>query len=368
MFDRRLLTHFNWVFLISTLFLATVGLINLYSATSSFEGGGESNNFKAQLIFSIVGLVIFLLVISIHYRHYKNLGYVFYWGSIFLLCLVLVVGRKIYGHQSWISVGPFHIQPCEFAKIGLAFGLARHFSELRTPNGAGLVDLLPSFFLFLLPMGLVLAQGDLGSSLFFCLIYGSLVFIHGVQFRIVATVCLLGAAVCVLAYFFLLSPYQKDRINTFMHPELDRKGAGYHLVQAKIAIGSGGLSGKGYLKGDTHKLKFVPERHTDFIFTVLSEEWGFLGAATVVLGYLVFLLTGVMIAYRTGDQFSFYLCLGLCAIFFWHMVINLGGVLGLMPLTGVPLPFLSYGGSSLIINWMAVGLLMNVSMRRFMFS
>ncbi len=367
MFDRRLITHFNWSLLGVTLFLAITGLINLRSATSSFDLQSQNALFHAQFVWSAIGLLALVIIISIHYRHYQHLAYVIYGFSLFLLLTVLFLGKKVAGHQSWIAFGPFTLQPTEFAKLGLIFALSRHLSTLRNKWGGGFLDLIPSFFLLSLPTVLVILQGDLGSSFFFALIALTLILVFGVRWHVIATVAGIGLIVAVVGHLFFLSPYQKNRIETFLNPELDRKGAGYHLIQSKIAVGSGGFLGKGYLKGQTHKLKFVPERHTDFIFPVLAEEWGFIGGAALLTAYLVFLLLGLNVSLRSGDGFSFFLGIGIVSLFFWHLVINLGGVLGLIPLTGVPLPFFSYGGSSLLTNWMGGALLLNISMRRFMF-
>lgn len=367
MFDRRLITHFNWPLLVMALVLTVIGIVNLYSATSSFDAKAQTSFFHAQIIWAVVGLLSLFIVMSVHYRHFRSFSYWFYGLSVLLLVLVLVAGKQVSGHQSWLSLGPLSFQPTEFAKLGLIFGLSRQLSTWEKKR-VKLKDLFPSFILFLLPTVLVVLQGDLGSSLFFGLIYVSLALIHGVHWRLIVSMMLIIVVSVTIAYFFFLSPYQKSRIITFVNPEMDRKGAGYHLIQSKIAVGSGGLVGKGYLKGQTHKLRFIPERHTDFVFPVLAEEWGFLGSLFVLGAFLVFLFTGIWVAYKANDRFSFFLSIGVCALFFWHFVVNLGGVLGLMPLTGVPLPFFSYGGSALLTAWLGVALLLNVSMRRFMFT
>lgn len=368
MFDRRLITHFNWPLLIVALILAVMGLANLYSATSTFDAGAQTSWFHAQLAWSAIGLSSLLIVFTVHYRHFRTMSYFLYGGTVLLLVLVLVIGRKIAGHQSWLALGPLSLQPTEMAKLGLIFGLSRYLATYRTSQGgATFRELIPPFLFFLLPTTLVVLQGDLGSSLFFGLIFGTMILIHGVRWQVLVSLLGLFLVAAFLAYFFFFSPYQKNRILTFLNPEMDRRGAGYHLIQSKIAVGSGGWVGKGYLKGKTHKLRFIPERHTDFIFPVLAEEWGFLGSALVLVSFGLLLFLGVNVAGKANDRFGFFLSVGVCALFFWHLVINLGGVLGLMPLTGVPLPFFSYGGSALMTNWIGIGILLNVSMRRFMF-
>lgn len=365
MIDRRLITYFNWPLLGITLLLTFFGLANLRSATLNLEVQ-SSWYFQNQILWSVLGLATLALTTTIHYRFYQGMSYWIYGITLLFLVLVLVLGREISGHQSWLEIGPLRLQPSELAKIGFLFAMAKHLSESRFYQ-AGVKELVPSLFLFLLPTLLVLLQGDLGSSLFFGLIYISLILTRGVQGRLVAWMAIVVVMISLLGYLFLLSPYQKNRIKTFVNPELDRRGAGYHLIQSKIAVGSGSFLGKGYGKGQTHKLKFIPERHTDFIFPVLAEEWGFFGSCVVLGLYLVFLLLLLEVAKRSSDLFSFFMAVGVTALFFWHLVINLGGVLGLMPLTGVPLPFFSYGGSSLLTNWIGLGILLNISMRRFMF-
>ena len=345
-----------------------MGLANLYSATSTFDAGAQTSYFHAQIVWSMIGISSLLIVFSVHYRHFRASSYFFYGATAALLVLVLVMGRKVAGHQSWLQLGPVSLQPTEIAKLGLIFGLSRYLALFRTsPKGAAFRELIPSFLLFLLPTGLVILQGDLGSSLFFGLIFVTMMLIHGVRWQVLVSMLVLFLLAATLAYFFFFSPYQKNRILTFLNPEMDRRGSGYHLIQSKIAVGSGGWVGKGYLRGKTHKLHFIPERHTDFIFPVLAEEWGFLGSALVLISFGLLLFLGVNVAARANDRFSFFLSVGVCALFFWHLVVNLGGVLGLMPLTGVPLPFFSYGGSALMTNWIGIGILLNVSMRRFMF-
>lgn len=368
MFDRRLITTFNWPFMLVALALSIMGIFNLYSATSTFDGVIHTNYFKHQIIWTLIGLGLLLVVIMIHYRHFASMAYIIYGGGILLLVMVLVVGRKVSGHQSWLQLGPISLQPTEIAKIAFIFGLSKFLASENSHVKASFTDLIPSFVFFLIPAILVVLQGDLGSSLFFGLIYGSLILVRGVRWKVLAVLLALFVVVSVVSYQYILSPYQKNRIVTFLHPELERRGAGYHLIQSKIAVGSGGWTGKGYLKGQTHKLKFIPERHTDFIFPVIAEEWGFVGSLVVLFSFLTFLVLGLQVAGRCTDRFTFYLCTGIVALFFWHMVINLGGVLGLMPLTGVPLPFFSYGGSALLTIWIGIALILNISMRRFVFS
>lgn len=365
---RAFVGHFNWSLFFMAVLLTSVGLTNLYSATSSFADPAHTTYFKAQIIWSLISLFGFFVAISIHYRHIYEWSYFLYGVGVSLLILVLFAGREVSGHQSWLSIGSVSLQPTEIAKLGFIIGLARLLSNRDSRAKAGLLDLIPSMVLLMIPVVLVMIQGDLGSSLFFGLIYLSVVLVHGIRWQVLVGMILAGLVLVTVAYFFLLSPYQTGRIQSFLNPELDRRGSGYHLIQSKIAVGSGGILGKGYLKGETHKLKFVPERHTDFIFPVLAEEWGFLGSLFVLAAFFIFLFLGLTVTYKAPDRYGFFLSMGVCALFFWHLVVNLGGVLGLIPLTGVPLPFFSYGGSALLTCWVGLGLISSVSMRRFMFT
>lgn len=357
----RFLQNFYYPLFLFALLLAVVGLLNLYSATRTFDGERVSGFFTAQVFYTVLGIVVLFMVMRIPVKLLFSLAPFLYGASLVLLALVLVMGAESHGSLSWLDLGVVRLQPSEFAKVGLVFILARFLARLDHDGPVSFVELAKAAFLFLVPTALVVMQNDLGSSLFYGFIFGSMVLLQGVRFKWIVVALVLVGLVSVAAYQYVLKPYQKNRIISFLHPEKDPRGSGYHLVQSKIAVGSGGLAGKGYLRGQSHRLKFLPERHTDFIFPVLLEEWGFLGGVFTLFLYLLFLLAGVNIAAMSETRFGFFLSVGLVAFFFWHLVINLGGVLGLIPLTGVPLPFFSYGGSSLIANWMAIGFLLSVA-------
>jgi len=365
---ERPLTRFNWFFFFVVILLNVFGLINLYSATSSFEGQVSTNYFKAQALWNGIGIFLLFFIVPIHYKHLKSLSFLIYVGGCVFLVLVLIIGKKVHGNQSWIVLGPVSLQPTELAKIGLIFGLSKYLADIKDTDSFSFKTLLPSLMYLMVPFILVSLQGDLGSSLFYIFIYGTMVLIHGIRIRLLALASGVLMGIVVIAYLFVLSPYQKDRVRNFLNPELDRKGSGYHLVQSKIAVGSGQWLGKGYLKGQAHKLKFIPERHTDFIFSVLAEEWGFVGCFLVLSLFFLFFYLGMDIAAHANDRYSFFMSVGILSLFFWHIIVNLWGILGLMPLTGVPLTFFSYGGSSVITNWIGIGLLLNISYRRFIFT
>lgn len=366
-FDKRLRSHFHWTLLWVTLALAAIGLLNLYSAAYDISARGVPPLFLSQLIWFAIGLTLAFLALLVDYRILIRLAYPFYGVSVLLLVAVLFFGKEVAGNKNWLILGPLTMQPSELAKIAFITVLARYLSDHPAIRGYGFKDLIRPLILLMVPLVLIVLGKDIGSSIFLVLTFASLLLFSGLKRTVVLVCVLVGLVGVVGVYKKVLSPHQQSRIEAFLHPEEDPKGRGYHLLQSKIAVGSGQFFGKGYLKGMHNKLLYLPEKHTDFIFPVLAEEWGFLGS-TVVLGlYLTLLIIGIQLASKAKEGFGVFLALGVTALFFWQIAINLGGVLGLMPLTGVTLPLLSYGGSSLVTILIGISLLMNISMRRFMF-
>ena len=351
-----------------TLALLLVGLLNLYSALNTWEeGGGVSHLFWLQCLWVGIGLLALIVFIAIDYRFLERLCWVIYFITLFLLLATLLFGREISGHKSWLMLGSLSFQPSEFAKLSLIFILAKYFGDRPLPEGYGIYQLLKPLGLAMVPCCLILLGKDLGSALFFPLIFGSIAWSAQIRRKTLAIFFVLIATTAILGYNYALSPYQKARVLTFINPTEDVRGTGYHLRQSKIAVGSGQFFGKGYLKGKINKLRYLPEKHTDFIFPVLAEEWGFFGSMIAVGLFGAFLFWAIQIAIKARERFGAFLGFGIAALVFWQVVINLGGVLGIMPLTGVTLPFLSYGGSSLLVMLVCVGCLFNINMRRFMF-
>lgn len=340
--------------------IVVIGLVNLFSATGTYQQDEVSRYFLAQLSYNGLGILVMFVVSALPIKTLRYLAPVIYIFSLGLLVLVLIMGARIHGSLSWLDLGVVRLQPSEFAKIGLLFFLGRHLADLNQEESLDIKGLVKPVMIFLVPTTLVILQKDLGSSMFFGLIFFSLVMIQGVRWYLVVIGVALVMIVGFVSYHHFMEPYQKKRIVSFMNPELDPQRSGYHLVQSKIAVGSGKLTGMGYLKGASNKLKFLPERHTDFVFPVLAEEWGFIGGSFALLVYLGFLIAGLRVAAKTQTRFGYFLAVGVVSLFFWHLFVNLGGVLGLIPLTGVPLPFLSYGGSSLLTTWIAIGVLVAV--------
>jgi rod shape determining protein RodA len=270
------------------------------------------------------------------------------------------------GAQRWVRIGSISFQPSEFIKLSFILVMARFFHRPPSREGYSLKDLPLPFVLLLLPMGLILRQPDLGTAIILLLVFFSILIFVKIRWSTLLTIGLVGAAIVPLCWNFL-KEYQKRRILTFFNPELDPLGAGYHIIQSKIAVGSGGILGKGILKGTQCRLGFLPEQQTDFIFSALGEEWGLIGSLIIVGLYFILILWGLRIAVQSKDRFGAILSFGVVAMLFWHIFINIGMVLGVMPVVGIPLPLLSYGGSFLVSTFIGIGLLLNVSMRRYLF-
>lgn len=365
MFDRRLLTHFDWLLLILVLLISLIGIANLYSATNAWELKGSSVYLK-QLSWICVGLVIALIVCAVDYRKFEHLSFLFYAGNILLLLVVLVAGKTSMGATRWIDLGFFNLQPSEVMKLVIIITLARYFSQNAPFDGFGLKELGLPFLILGIPALLIIKQPDLGTSMMVIFIGSTMALFARIKRRTLGLLSLVAGFSC-WGGWYLLHDYQRERIRTFLNPERDPLGSGYHIIQSKIAVGSGELFGKGFMQGTQSQLSFLPERHTDFAFSVFAEEWGFIGCMALIGLYLLVVLWGIYIARRAADRYGTYLALGVTAMFFWHVVVNLGMVIGLLPVVGVPLPLFSYGGTSMVTTMIGVGVLLNVSMRRFVF-
>ncbi len=363
--DRRLFIHFDWTLLGIVLVIASIGILNLYSATAKMEMSGTPLYLK-QIFWLLIGLTVMVIVAFAEYRFYSDFAYIVYSVALFLLIVVLVYGIITSGAQRWVKIGFLSVQPSEFVKIALILALAKFFHRPPDRKGYALKQLALPFLLLLLPMAMILKQPDLGTAIILLLVFFSILIFVKIRWSSLLIIGLSGAAGVPLLWK-LLKEYQRLRIKTFFNPDLDPLGAGYHIIQSKIAVGSGGLIGKGFMKGTQSKLGFLPEQQTDFIFSALGEEWGLIGSLFVVGLYMALILWGIRIAVQAKDRFSAILAFGVVAMLFWHVFINIGMVLGMMPVVGIPLPLLSYGGSFIISTLIGVGLLLNVSMRRYLF-
>jgi rod shape determining protein RodA len=347
--------------------------------------------YQKQIIWFFCGIVVFFGILFIDYQWFKRFSYGLYIFSLLLLILVLFIGKKTMGASRWINLGAISFQPTDFFKLTFLFALSAYFVDLKgskivetsksfggesngfggESNSSGLTarTILKSFFLFVfLPVLLIFKQPDLGSAAIIFITFLFMVLLYGAESRVIKMAIIIG----LISLPFLwplfwenLKDYQKNRIQAFLSEEVDPAGIGYHIKQSKIAIGSGGFSGKGYLKGTQGPLRFLPERHTDFIFASFTEEWGFLGGLIVISLYILYLLRGFETTAKARDDFGRYLAFGITILTGIYIFINLGMAMGLAPVVGVPLPFMSYGGSALVSNFAMAGILANIRMRRF---
>jgi rod shape determining protein RodA len=366
MFDRRLIQYFDWGLLGLTTLIVSIGLVALYSALNVEETSPERILFTKQLVWYGCGLVGMVISFLFSYKSIERWGHVIYIISMGLLIFVVFFGRVVAGSKRWLVMGPVSIQPSEMAKLAVAIMLARYYAKVVNTDGLGIKELWPSVILTAVPFILIVRQPDLGTAMVVALISSSVTIFTKIEKRTFMYLTTGGVLTVPLVWFFLKS-YQKQRILTFLNPDRDPLGAGYHIIQSKIAIGSGMFTGRGFLKGTQNALSFLPEQHTDFIFSVLAEEWGFLGSTGVIVVFLFIIVWGLNIAYGCRDPFGTILSVGITAMIAWQVVINIGMVMGLLPVVGVTLPFLSYGGSSVITLMISIGILLNISMRRFMF-
>ena len=365
--DKRLFSYINWGLLACMLLLYFLGVGNLYSASGTRLGDGLAlaGFYQRQLIWGVCGLACMLLAMSFDYRQLRNLAWPFFLVTLVLLLLVPVAGKTVYGAKRWLSLGFMSIQPSELAKLAVLVLAARLLA--RDGRALGWKDFMAVLAVGLIPSALIITQPDLGTTLMILLILGGMILFHGIKGYVLKT-CLL-AAPCAAAFMWFVGmhDYQRQRILTFLDPGNDPRGTGYHILQSRIAIGSGQLWGKGFGEGTQSQLRFLPERHSDFAVAVFGEEWGFAGCVALVTLFCLFLLSIFSTAVQAKDRVGSLLVVGVFFYFFWQIFINMGMVIGLMPVVGIPLPFISYGGSATLVNFTLLGIVLNVSMRRFMF-
>ena len=364
--DRRFFSHFNWSLLGIILVLFTVGVINLYSASIlKLESGIKLiPYFKKQLIWGGIGFIGYILFLVLDYRKFRQMVLPLYVISVILLILVLVVGKTNYGATRWLNLGFFTFQPTELVKLTAILWTANYLSERVGP--LGVKDCIKIGVIMGIPVLLIVKQPDLGSGINILLLVGGMMLFYGIKKRILISIFII-VLLFVPVVWNHMHEYQKDRIRVLFNSEKYKNNKGYNIIQSKIAVGSGGFWGKGFLEGTQSKLRFLPEKHTDFVFAVFAEEWGFVGSIFLVFLCCLFLYQIARVIEQAKDSFGVYITVGIFFYFFWQFFINMGMVLGILPVVGIPLPFLSYGGSSLIVNFSLLGLVSNVSMRRFVF-
>ena len=343
-----------------------IGVATIYSANYNMAEEHAGALPSRQLIWLGLGLVAMFTAVAFDYHYIDRIAYPFYALMLALLVLVLFIGHSGGGSQRWINLGFFRLQPSEPAKVAIVLLMAKYFQDPEPARGYQLRDLWAVFALVGPLVVLTLVQPDLGTAIILGIVFISMILMGGLRLRSFLYLVAAGLAFLPIGWHFL-KPYQRGRILTFLDPDRDPLGAGYHVIQSKIAIGSGRMFGKGYLHGTQNRLDFLPAQHTDFIFAVFSEEWGFVGCLVLLLLYFVLIVYALRLIERAKDRFGALLIFGMLAIFFWHVVINLAMVTGVMPVVGVPLPLFSYGGSSLASMMFAIGVMINVSMRRYIF-
>jgi rod shape determining protein RodA len=365
--DRRSFQKFDWLLLSLTLLLLGIGLVNLLSATQAGTEAGLPSEFRRQLLALALASMGLVAAVVFDYRRVERMAMPFYLATLLLCASTLFFAPVVRGSRSWLLWGPLSLQPAELAKLGLVLALARHFE--RNPPGEvrRLKDLLVPGLIAAAPVGIIVLQGDMGVAVLTVLIAATFLPFVSIPTRAWAVVFAAAAASFLGLWKFVFKDYQRERILQVLDPSRDPLASGYQAIQSKIAIGSGELFGKPYMEGTQTQLQFLPTQHSDFIFSVLGEEWGFIGCVVVLGLYLGLLLWGLVIASNSKDGFGAMLAVGVVGMLFWPVAINVAMVLGLAPVIGVPLPLLSYGGSQLLANMIALGLLLNVSMRRYMF-
>lgn len=359
--------RFEWALVSLSVFLTMTGLALIYSATASL-GGAERTFVVKQFTWFCLSLVMLAGLLLVDYKVFEKWTLWIYVALIIALLVVWGIGRVTAGSRRWIDLGLMRFQPSEFAKLAVVLALAKCLGPRFCAGSLEITDLLKPAVIIALPAFLVLIQPDLGTAVVTMLIGASMVLFAGPSRRVLVWLSAGLGSLVIPVYFFggkLLLDYQKRRISTFLNPDFDPLGAGYHILQSQIAIGSGGLTGQGYLQGAQNQLMFLPVKHTDFIFTILAEEFGFMGCSIVLCLFAAYLFRGLAVTLKARDGFGALISFGCVSIIFWHVIINVGMVMGLMPVVGVPLNFLSYGGSSLLSSFIITGLVSNVSMRRF---
>lgn len=360
--DKKLIRNIDLGIVFFTIFLVAFGIVAIASATHIAKIG-TSSEIKVQIIAFILGIIGVTIILMIDYNTFGDWYKIIYVVNIILLILVLILGRNINGATSWIRIGPLNFQPSEIVKLGFILTFAKYL-ERKKDQLNRVIDVVPAVVHLGIIVGLLLLQPDFGTALVFIFISVFMLYAAGLNYRMIIGAFTAFIISMPIIWFYVLKSYQKDRILTFLNPELDRMGAGYQVLQSQTAIGSGRFVGKGLFQGTQNNLGFIPFQKTDFIFSVIGEELGFIGCVAIILLFAWLLLRCIHIAKVSKDDYGMLICVGITAMFLFHILENIGMTIGLMPVTGIPLPFISYGGSSLLTNMAAVGLVLNVGMRR----
>ena len=365
MIDSRTPDNFEWRFFLVSLGILLLGVMSIYSVTRDLEPSGHVPFYAKQMVWILVGVVAFLGALAIDYHALARHAYLLYGLTLILLALVLIMGRSSRGAQRWFALGPFAFQPSEMAKLVLVLVLAKYFADGQRPGWLQRV-IIPG--LLMAPgLLLILKQPDLGTAMSFTFIYLSMVLVAGLHGRALG----MGVLFASMLFPFIwelfwtsLHDYQRERIMTFWNPATDPAGKGYHALQSQIAIGSGGLFGKGLDEATQSRLKFLPEGHTDFVFAVFAEQWGLIGALVLFALFAVLIFLAAEIAFKARDALGLLLGAGILSMLGFCLTVNAGMTMGIFPIVGIPLPLMSYGGTTTVTSMAALGLLLNVKRRR----
>ncbi|MDW7651146.1 MAG: rod shape-determining protein RodA [Bacillota bacterium] len=364
LFDRRLFRHFDYLLLLTIFTIMLVSLLVIFSTTRYNLTGDPFYYMKRQAIWFGVSLSVMFVITSIDYTQFYKISPFIYGLNAALLLAVIFLGKEGGGAQRWIDLKFFNLQPSEFAKLIIIITLARHLAA-REGYFESALSVIPAFLHVAVPIGLIFLQPDLGTSIVFIAILFGMLYMAGAKFRHLFSYAAAGVVVGFPLLWFNLKDYQRLRLIVFMNPEVDKLGSGYQIIQSMIAVGSGGLWGKGLFSlGTQNELLFLSEHHTDFIFSALAEETGFIGGVILILLFTLLIFRVLRIAVNAKDTYGMLICIGVATMLTFQVLINIGMTIGMMPVTGLPLPFMSYGGSSLLMNMMAMGVVLGIGMRR----
>lgn len=359
---KRILRNIEWGILVCTILLIIIGLVALFSSTQN----SDYDEFKKQIMWLGISIPIMIVVIVIDYDFLAKVSPVLYGISIILLIAVLFT-QPINGARSWFSIGSSTIQPAEFVKIAVVLFLANVIIKIQRKGKDEMNRILKMGLIILtvaIPVLLIILQPDYGTALAFIFSLIFMLFVAGIHKKYIITAILLVVIIVPVAYFFILPEHAKTRIDVYLNPDIDPRGAGYNIIQSKLAIGAGQILGMGLLKGNQTQLGYLYPKTTDFIFAVIGEEMGFIVAGAVIILYVVLITKAIHVAKTAKNDLGSYIAAGIAGIFFFHMMENIGMTMGLLPITGIPLPFVSYGGSSMLTNLILIAILLNISGRR----
>lgn len=357
--NKKQLKNTEWSILICTIFLIIIGFVALYSTSIA----ADFEILKKQIMWVLVSIPILIITMIVDYRTISKIGIGLYIVSIILLIAVLLTSA-INGATSWFTIGPISIQPAEFAKIAVVLFLAQIMSRFSRDEINKPLKLLLILGIALLPIMLIVLQPDYGTAMAYIVATILMIYVAGIKKRYIIVSFLLVVIAVPLLYFFVLPEHAKQRIDVYLNPYLDPRGAGYNIIQSKLALGAGRLIGQGWLNGTQTHLGFLYPKSTDFIFAVVGEELGFIACTVIIILYIILLTRAISVAKNASDDLGAYISIGIIGILLFHILENIGMTMGLLPITGVPLPFISYGGSAMITDMICIGLLLNISSKR----